>query len=97
MVTVKVVPGNCNFVTRISVGRADGGRFQVAIETACEQVNRLAEEVRELDLRDLMARQGPSPLVKTAARCGLHASCPIPVGILKAVRWPPALRCPRTW
>ena len=85
MATVRIIPGNCNFQTRVRVDRITRTRFNVRIETGCEKVVLLAGRIRELTLRDALCPPTQSPLLEKAAESGLHVSCPIPVAILKAI------------
>jgi hypothetical protein len=85
MATVRIIPGNCNFQTRVHVDRITRTRFNVRIETGCEQVVLLAGRIHELPLRDVLCPLTRSPLLEKATESGLHVSCPIPVGILKAI------------
>ena len=85
MVTVRITPGNCNFQSRIHVDRITKTRFEVGIDTECEQVVRLAGLIHELALRDALAPLTESSLLERATESGLHVSCPIPLGIIKAI------------
>ncbi len=94
MATVRIAPGNCNFETRVSVAKIDKRSYKVEIESACEQVSRLGEGIRELTLRDVLCPPSLSPLLEKAGECRLHASCPVPVGILKAMEVEAGLALP---
>lgn len=85
MVTVRITPGNCNFQSRLHVDRITKTRFKVRIETECEQVSGLAGLIRKLTLRDALSPLTQSPLLEKAVASGMHVSCPIPLGIIKAV------------
>lgn len=85
MVTVRIIPGNCNFQTRIHVNRITRTRFNVRVETVCEQVTLLAGLIHELTLSDVLCPPARSLLLEKATESELHASCPIPVGIVKAI------------
>jgi len=94
MVKVRITPGNCNFRSRIRVDRITKTRFEVGIETECPQVIGLAELIPEMTLRDALSRVTDSPLLEKAAACGLHISCPIPLGIVKAIEVEAGLALP---
>lgn len=85
MATVRIMPGNCDFQGRIHVERTGKTRFKVKIETECEQVIRLAGLIHEISLRDALSPLTQSPLLEKAAASGLHISCPIPLGIIRAI------------
>ena len=85
MVRVRITPGNCGFQSRIHVERMENTRFKVGIETECPQVLGLAGLIPEITLRDALSPVTASPLMEKAAASGLHVSCPIPLGIVKAI------------
>ena len=85
MAKVRINPGNCNFQTVIQVGRITNSRFNIRIDTGCEQVILLAGLIQELTLSDVLGPLTRSPLFEKATESGLHSSCPIPVGIVKAI------------
>lgn len=77
--------GICGLRTTVTV-RSQGARCAVAIESARRLVQSLAEELTEVDpLEEVTAQPGPPRITQLAARHRLHAACPVPVGILKAV------------
>ena len=94
MATVRITPGNCGFQSRIRVDKTTGARFKVGIETECEQVTRLAGMIREMPLRDALSPVTHSPLLEKAAASHLHVSCPIPLGIIKAIEVEAGLALP---
>jgi len=94
MVTVRITPGNCDFQSRIHVDRIGKTRFKVRIETECEQVSRLAGLLDEMELRDALSPLTQSSLLEKAVASGLHVSCPIPLGIIKAIEVEAGLALP---
>ena len=48
-------------------------------------MSRLAGLIDEMDLRDALSPLTQSPLLQKATVSGLHVSCPIPLGIIKAI------------
>jgi hypothetical protein len=94
MATVRITPGNCNFQSRIRVDRITNTRFKVEIETECQQVTRLAGLIHEMSLRDALSPVTHSPLLERAVASGLHVSCPIPLGIIKAIEVEAGLALP---
>jgi hypothetical protein len=85
MARARIVAGICGFQSAVSV-RNEGSSCTVTIESDCPAVERLAAELKEVDPLREVSRRGETPQTwQLAARHGLHASCPVPVGILKAV------------
>jgi hypothetical protein len=88
--------GACGFGTVVDATCADGVMVTLAIESACPSVSALAAELQTIHALNELLRH---PLVETsvarlAARHGLHASCLVPVGILKAVEAAAGLALP---
>jgi hypothetical protein len=94
MTTVRITPGNCNFQTRIHADRKTKAGFNVRIKTRCKQVALLAGLIHELRLSDVLCPLTHSALLKKATESGLHASCPIPLGIAKAIEVEAGLALP---
>jgi hypothetical protein len=86
MAVVEVVSGVCGFTTRIE-GSADAS-LQVALEISseCPQIQELAEQLVQISAMEEISQ----PITETrtyraAARCGLHAACPVPSAVLKTL------------
>ncbi len=68
----------------------------MSIESECKLIRHLADEVVEMDMRDVVGKpHGTSVLVQNAGRCRLHAACPIPMACIKAVEAELGLALPR--
>ncbi len=88
--------GACGFDTVVHATCADGLSVTLQLESRCPKVQALAAALGELNALDEVLRK---PLVETtparmAGQHGLHASCPVPIGILKAVEAAAALALP---
>jgi hypothetical protein len=53
-------------------------------DTQCEQLIRLSKLIDTITLRELFAPFTRNPICVAAQKAGCHASCPVPVAILKA-------------
>jgi len=97
MKKVHVDPGICGFECIITAVRKDRQIVQVTIESECKQIQKLAEAVKELELRDIVGKPfGRSLLVSVAGQCKLHAACPIPTACIKAAEAELEMALPRT-
>ncbi len=85
MAEVTIMSGVCGFSTEVRT-RRNGKRCEVAVESQCKSIQRLAAELKEVEpFQEITYRgQGPATL-RAAAQCGLHPACPVPSGIIKAV------------
>ena len=95
MTRVIVNPGICGFSTTIEVEKVDRRKVKVVITSDCETVTNLGELLTELDQWEVMKQQVDCDIYKTASSCQLHTSCPVPVGILKAIEVEAGLALPR--
>ncbi len=84
-VCMSVNPGICGFPCRILVRK--NGRKTATVEILsceCKQIRRLSEQLSELSLKDLFLPLSRNPVYVAAEKSGCHASCGIPVAIVKA-------------
>jgi len=86
--------GVCGLQTTVTA-RAQGSRCAIAIDSGCRLVQSLAEELVEADpVCEVFLQDGPPRIGQLAARHRLHAACPVPVGILKAIEVEAGLALP---
>ncbi len=72
-----------------------GSRCTIVIESDCRFVQSLAEDLVEVDpLREVFLQDDSPRIWQVAAKHQLHAACPVPVGILKAVEVEAGLALP---
>jgi len=93
---VVVHSGVCGFATRIEATAAEDGRHvDLAIESDCAAVRKLAAALTRVDaFREVSFRgEGPQTL-QLAPRCLNHPACPVPSGIIKAVEVAAGLALP---
>jgi hypothetical protein len=82
---VTVDPGICGFPCVIKA-RKTGAR-KVLLEICgsdCEQIQRLAERLATLSLKEIFAPLSRNPVYIAAEKSGCHLSCAIPVAVIKA-------------
>jgi hypothetical protein len=86
--------GICGFKTVVEA-HMDGSDCVVSIESQCEAIQRLAEELTQVDpFREITFRgEGPLTLELAAKHC-THAACPVPSGIIKAIEVEAGLALP---
>ena len=71
----------CSRITAVQ----DGDRVILEIESECPMVNDLAENLKELDMMDcLVTPITENPVMVAAGESIKHASCPVPLAIIKA-------------
>ena len=94
MAKAEITSGICGF-TAVVETRVDGRSCTVSIESDCDAIQRLGEELTEVDpFQEITFRkEGPKTLRLGAKHC-YHPACPVPVGIIKAVEVEAGLALP---
>jgi len=85
MTTVVVQSGSCGYTVTITAERGEKGTIAVNLETDCEMVKKMQEDVGKLDRLVPLTGIVTNPVYRSAGRHLKHAACPVPAGILKAV------------
>jgi hypothetical protein len=90
----EIASGICGFTTTVEA-RQDGSKVRLVIESDCAAIQRLGEELTEVEpFQEISFRgQGPQTLKMGAKYC-THAACPVPVGIIKAIEVEAGLALP---
>lgn len=85
MAIIQVDPGICGMRTTIQIESADAQTCSLTVDTPCEAIAAMAEEIRELDgLKAAFTPFAENPVYLAAGRHYKHAACPIPSAIIKA-------------
>ena len=85
MTKVEINPGACGFSVIVTATAGVDKEVRIAIETDCEHVRELVEEVIYLTTQDILGFPFAEDRVYQAAKRVIpHASCPVPCGIIKA-------------
>jgi hypothetical protein len=93
---VAVTPGICGFTCRVEARMREGKSVSILItQSECKQIQRLANSLTEMGLRELFTPITRNPVFVLAQQSGCHASCPVPVAILKAVEVAMEMALPR--
>ena len=85
MITVHIVSGICGLETEVRVCRIQRKSVRIAIRSDCEQVIALSNQLHKIDTMDVIKNPiNKNPVYEKAGKCNLHASCPVPCGVIKA-------------
>jgi hypothetical protein len=97
MAKAEINSGICGFITRVDA-RADEENprcVRLHIESDCKAVQRLAQELTEVDPFQEFSFRGEGPkTLQLAPKCLSHPACPVPVGIIKAIEVAAGLALP---
>ena len=94
---VNVMSGICGMITEIRATSDDqAGKVQLEINTRCENIQKLAQELKVVDPMEEISFRGKGPkTLRMAANHCKHAACPVPSGIIKAVEVASGLALPK--
>ncbi len=83
-VTLNVDPGACRIPTKIRAVQ-DENLVRLDIESECPMVKAMAEKLKVIDMMDcLVTPITENPIMIVAGETLKHASCPVPLAIIKA-------------
>jgi hypothetical protein len=95
MTRLVVEPGICGMETRVEVGKISKGRLRILVNSPCEMIAAMTRSLRAVDPYDAVKRFGGGEIQRVALNCHLHATCPVPMAILKAIEVEAGLALPR--
>ena len=94
MAKAEIFAGICGFTTVVEAVM-DGSQCNLDISSDCQNIQRLAQELTQVQPFQEISYKRSTPLTqKLAAKHCSHASCPVPVGIIKAVEVEAGLALP---
>jgi hypothetical protein len=91
----EISSGICGFRATVEA-RPEGRRCVVSIQSDCDAIQRMAQELGEVDPFREISFRGEGPLtLRLGAKYCYHPACPVPVGIIKAVEVASGLALPQ--
>jgi hypothetical protein len=82
----EIQSGACGFITVVRATAISSRKVELSIESACPQIKQLAESLKVVDAyKELSCRQGTTSILAAGIEHCIHAACPVPSGIVKAV------------
>ena len=88
MAKAKIQAGSCGFYANVEAEAdpKDKYNIKIKIESDCKHIQKLAADLNEVNaLGELSHRRGDPVILQKGAQYCTHASCPVPVGIMKTV------------
>ncbi|HEX9861457.1 MAG TPA: hypothetical protein VGB23_09650 [Nitrospirota bacterium] len=95
MTTVTVESGACGFALTIRAEKREDGKIAVTLDTDCEMVRKMSEDVAVLDRLVVFTGFVNNPVYRSATKHLKHTACPVPAAILKAVEVEAGLNVPK--
>jgi len=84
-VRVRVEPEACGFAAVVRVRPTGEGRFRVSVESGCDSVNHWIDALEPEETLALLRPAGAARFLAGALKALPHVTCPVPLGILRAV------------
>jgi hypothetical protein len=95
MSKAEVDSGICGFVTIVEASM-EGKVCNLVITSDCKAIQKLAEELTHVNpLQEISSRQATPHVLQMGLKHCIHAACPVPVGIIKAVEVEAKLALPK--
>jgi hypothetical protein len=89
-----IFSGICGFSTQVEAN-FEGKNCQLAITSHCKAIQRLAEELTEVNpFQEISFRREMPQTYELGIKYCSHAACPVPAGIIKAVEIASGLALP---
>jgi hypothetical protein len=86
-IRAQIQAGACGLQTIVHAASADGLSVTLQVESNCPKVRAMGTALSSLNALDEVLRGALADTtpVRLAGEHGLHTSCPVPIGVLKAV------------
>lgn len=85
MIKIIVDSGICGFTVEITAKKDKDKKINISLDTECEMVKEMLEDISTLDLRDALSGYLNNPVYRSASKHISHVACPVPAAILKAI------------
>ncbi len=96
MAKANIEAGICGFHTVVEAEAGDDYQVQLKIESDCKHIQKLAADLKEVNaFNEISFRRGSPEILAKGAQYCTHASCPVPVGIIKTVEVAAGLALPQ--
>jgi hypothetical protein len=95
VVRVDVDPGICGFICSIRAVKRGKGSVEISIQSDCDQIDKLADRLSVISIKELFLPLSQSPVFQTAEYSKCHSSCPIPSSVIKTAEVALGLASPK--
>lgn len=92
---VIVKAGICGFTTAIEAIKTGKRRVSVVVDSDCEAVAAMNGDLQDVGWLEALGPPGKSAVWECVAQHLKHPSCPVPIGIMKAIEAELDLALPR--
>jgi hypothetical protein len=94
MAKADIIAGNCGYTAHVET-TLEGKICKVRINSDCPAIQRLAEELTEVEpYKEISFKRAMPRTHELGIKYCTHAACPVPVGIIKAIEIEAGLALP---
>jgi len=94
MAHADIIAGNCGFSAQVET-TMDGSTCKIHITSECKAIQRMAQELTEVDpYKEISFKRAMPKTHEMGVKYCIHAACPVPVGIIKAIEIEAGLALP---
>lgn len=94
-VLVSVEPGVCGFPCTVSATKEGKWSVRLELSSECKHTQRLGKLLKIITVRGLFASITKNPVTRAAEEARCHASCPVPLAVIKAAEVAMEVALPR--
>lgn len=96
MVKINVDAGICGLPTAITVNSSDMQSADIEVDSECPDIQALAAELKTVDpMQEVFTKIGESSVYELAKKHCKHATCPVPMALLKGIEAAAGLALPK--
>lgn len=96
MVKVNVDAGICGLPTAITVDSEEMQSATIEVDSQCPDIQALASELKTVDpMQEVFTKIGESSIYELAKKHCKHATCPVPMALLKGIEAAAGLALPK--
>ncbi len=85
MTKVYLDAGSCGYQVVIIANKKKDGKIGIILDTTCEMVKAMEEDLKSQDRKKVLRRIIDSPVYISASKRIKHVGCPVPMAITKAI------------
>ena len=94
MAKSEIFAGACGFKTTVTATR-EGTVCKLTIQSDCKAIQKMAQELTQVNpFREISFKKDKPEVLVMGEKYCIHAACPVPVGIIKAVEVEAKLNLP---
>ena len=96
MAKARIEAGNCGYHAEVEAVMGENYQVGIKIESDCPHIQKMAADLTEVNaLNEISFRRGDREILAKGAQYCTHTSCPVPVGIIKAMEVAAGLALPQ--